>query len=519
MSKKKSTSRLRIALAVIARNEEQFIGGCLDSARPYVDEMVVLDTGSTDRTEDVAREHGARVAHFTWINDFGAARNAAIDAVNADWVLMLDADERLVPEAGPLLRQLTKVLPANCHGYTMRIDSVHVVDSGEMVVADRIPRFFPRRDDVRWIGAIHEDLRYLPDPSKTLLVGDSGLHAIHYGYDPQVYAERGKDQRNLDILEQARTSNPDDARLVYFTGQQHFALKRWSEAAGYFKTFLGAPRDLPFVYEVEAVANLLSAQFELGDSAALRETAAQAEKAGALSIVAYMVLGQEAERNGDLKQALEYYERTLDTSLPQGFTLDPSIGSWRSRVRIALTEAQSGNFARGYDVLEQALAEAPSQQVANIASDAARLTLVSGELQRGESWLRRAAVAAADDFDTQLNVLQLGIELAKADATAPLAPLGSPRLVEQALAREDWQQVYDAVMNLDHTSAGAVARVMFAAANLREQGAPEAALDLLSRAMDRAPTEERFYVLLVQTLRDLERYDEAVEVLELLQAA
>ena len=86
--------RHSLALCVIARDEEQFIGDCVASARPYVDEVVVVDTGSTDRTREVARHHGARIVDFAWCDDFSAARNAAIDAATSDWILMLDADER-----------------------------------------------------------------------------------------------------------------------------------------------------------------------------------------------------------------------------------------------------------------------------------------------------------------------------------------------------------------------------------------------------------------------------------------
>ena len=86
-----------IALCVIAKNEEEYLADCLDSARPFVDEIVVVDTGSTDRTVEIARAHGARIEHFTWINDFAAARNFAIEAATKDWILMLDADERLEP--------------------------------------------------------------------------------------------------------------------------------------------------------------------------------------------------------------------------------------------------------------------------------------------------------------------------------------------------------------------------------------------------------------------------------------
>jgi tetratricopeptide (TPR) repeat protein len=519
MSNTKRSPRVRVALAVIARNEEQFIAGCIDSARAFVDEIVVVDTGSTDRTVEIAQAHGARVEHFAWCNDFSAARNVAIDAVTADWVLMLDADEQLTPASGPLLHQLPDLLPSTCHGFTMRIDSVHVVDTGEMAVGDRIPRFFPRRPDVRWIGAIHEDLRYIPDPQRTLLMQGTGLRAIHFGYDPAVYAARGKDQRNLEILQHAREQNPDDARMTYFTGQQHFANKRYRESLPWFSAFLESGHQLPAAYDVEAFGNLLSAQFEVGDSAGLRVTAEEALARGAVSATSYLVLGQDAEAHGDLDQAVAYYERTLDPNLPAGFTWDASIGSWRSRVRVAMAEFRRGNVDRSLEYLEQALNDAPAQQLANIASDAARVTLLAKQPERGEAWLERAVEFAGNDLEQQLKFVELGVELASAQPAAVLAAAGSPRLTEQAIARQDWQLAYESVMALDVNSAGGIARMVRVAGSLREQGAADAALDLLSHGLDSGSAAgDQFYVLLMQTLKDLGRFDEALEVVQLLKS-
>lgn len=518
MPKNKRSQRPRVALAVIARDEEQFIADCLDSARPYVDDVVVLDTGSTDRTVEIARAHGARVEHFTWCDDFSAARNAAIDATHADWVLMLDADERLVPESGPLLRQLPPLLPADCHGYTMRIDSVHVADTGEMASADKIPRFFPRRADVRWLGRIHEDLRYIPDPSRTRLIGGTGLRAIHFGYDPGVYATRGKDARNLAILDHAREQDPADARMIFFTGQQHMAMKRWSEAVRFFEDFLGRQHSLPSSFAVEAFNNLLVAQFELRESNGLRRTAALAEARGALSAMGYMALGQEAESRGDAAQAREYYERTLDSALPTGFTWDAAVGGWMSYVRMAMAEVLRERFDDALQLFDKALLAAPLQQVANLVNDSVRIALRANRPDDAERALRAAAELTRHDFDQQLRLVHLGIDVARATPNASLALPGSCRRIEQAFALEDWQMLYEATLALDLTAAGALAHIVAAAASLREQGAADAALDLLSRGMDISAASEQFYLLLVQALRDLGRFDEAVEVLNLLQS-
>jgi len=91
---------MTLALVVIARDEAPRIQRLLDSVAPWVDDMLVLDTGSSDETVQRAVASGARVAHFAWCDDFAAARNAALAQSNADWHLVLDADEWLI-EGGP----------------------------------------------------------------------------------------------------------------------------------------------------------------------------------------------------------------------------------------------------------------------------------------------------------------------------------------------------------------------------------------------------------------------------------
>ena len=93
-----SAIRTRLTVCLIVKNEEKFLGQCLDSVRGLADQIVVVDTGSTDRTVDIAREHGAEVHTFAWCDDFSAARNAALEHATGDWILMLDADEELPPK-------------------------------------------------------------------------------------------------------------------------------------------------------------------------------------------------------------------------------------------------------------------------------------------------------------------------------------------------------------------------------------------------------------------------------------
>jgi hypothetical protein len=146
------------------------------------------------------------------------------------------------------------------------------------------------------------------------------------------------------------------------------------------------------------------------------------------------------------------------------------------------------------------------------------VTLLARQPQRGEAWLQRAIEYAGDDLEQQLRFVDLGVELAGAQPGAEFAAAGSPRLTEQAIARQDWQLAYESVMALDVNSAGGIARLVRVAASLREQGAPDAALDLLSHGLDGgSAVGDPFYVLLMQTLKDVGRFDEALDVVELLK--
>ncbi|HEY9647638.1 MAG TPA: glycosyltransferase family 2 protein, partial [Chroococcidiopsis sp.] len=97
---------MNLSLCMIVRNESEPLPRCLASVRSLVDEMVIVDTGSTDETVAIAQSFGAQVFHAEWQDDFAAARNEALQHVNGKWVLVLDADEEIAPDSVPALRQI-----------------------------------------------------------------------------------------------------------------------------------------------------------------------------------------------------------------------------------------------------------------------------------------------------------------------------------------------------------------------------------------------------------------------------
>ena len=207
-----------IALVMIVRNEARCLARCLDSARAYVDDMLVLDTGSTDGTPDIARRCGARVAHFDWLHDFSAARNAALAQVDAAWRLVLDADEWIASGAdalSALRHQPPPFLGLVC------VDSQVCDEHGQTQQAPSwLPRVLPR--GVHYTGRIHEQ------PDSTLPRQRLGLVIGHDGYLPA--QQDTKAGRNRALLQTALAEHPGDRYLSYQLGKDHEVHGEYAQA-------------------------------------------------------------------------------------------------------------------------------------------------------------------------------------------------------------------------------------------------------------------------------------------------
>lgn len=215
-------TRGKLAAVLIVKNEERCLSRCLNSLAGVVDRIVVLDTGSTDSTIEIARAHGAEVGYFEWCDDFAAARNAALDLADADWNLILDADEWLIDGAEALTAHAGRV---SMEVGTARVMSTSVAD-GTLVSSTTVSeRVLPR--GVRYDGAVHEQpVHELPVRALDLTVG-------HDGYEPaQVEQKRGRNER---LLRGALRTRPGDAYLQYQLAKDLQAQARYNEAADAFE--------------------------------------------------------------------------------------------------------------------------------------------------------------------------------------------------------------------------------------------------------------------------------------------
>ena len=204
----------RPTLVVIAKNERRCIERCLRSALPFVSRMLVLDTGSSDGTPDLARACGAEVQFFEWVDDFAAARNRALELADADWNLFLDADEWIEPDSD-------FPWPPQAPGLGLvRMRNIDQSSGMDLPVSSWLPRLLPR--GVRYEGRIHEQ------PVSLFARFRSGLRVIHDGYLKEHLQK--KQGRNRHLLVQALHATPDDPYLLYQLGTEHEGAKEFAAA-------------------------------------------------------------------------------------------------------------------------------------------------------------------------------------------------------------------------------------------------------------------------------------------------
>ena len=226
MSKKKN----RIALNIIVKNEEKFLRGCLESIRNLVDEIVIADTGSTDSTVAIASEYTDKILHFQWTNDFAEARNFVLDNTESEWVLYLDADERIAKKYHKVIKHFVESNIADV--FLLKLKSEIFKKGGNEVHIIQYPRLFRRIPQARFEGRIHEQITPSLSRAGQKFVG-TDIIIEHLGYAQGDEILEQKKYRNLELLKEQVESEPDNFYALYQLGQNYITLSDWENGVAY----------------------------------------------------------------------------------------------------------------------------------------------------------------------------------------------------------------------------------------------------------------------------------------------
>lgn len=446
-----------VALAMIVRDAAEQLERCLESVRGVVDELVVGDTGSSDQTPEVAKRLGARVLPVRWEEDFAHARNQVLKAVRSDWVLVLDADERLDPAAGTEIPHLVR--RTGCDGYLVTIrnyvlrltdriwDCPAVPNDGRLAETAAYPgyvvhenvRLFRRQPGIEFRGRVHETVgSWIVQHGGQLGRARFVIHHFGLVVAPEERARKTVLYRRLG--QQKLLEHPEDAQAHFELGLVEFDnFHNDAEAARLFERACALNPRLAVGWLFLGLA-----RERLGRHQEALEAFARARALGYHSALLDEAEGDAYYNRGDYEQARRAYRRALEKAPEQGELLsklglaDVRVG--RTEVGLArLREAVRlhPTLAPGYDRLLQALvwldrldeaatvAERKLQQVPPAPEDFVRAATI--QARRGDR-LRAAAIVqtALEQFPQHRRLQAIAADL-------------QPELVELARARAGGQ--------------------------------------------------------------------------------
>jgi len=223
---------MSISLSMICRNEEVNIDRCLSSVDGVVDEVILVDTGSTDKTKEIALRHSnVKIVDFPWIDDFSAARNEGLKHVTSDWILFLDSDEIIAPECKEALKKLVK----NSSKDTVYNVSIENLLEGDNKVIHCNFRLWPKHPEAIFLNPVHESLMI---PKGFKQAPAPGIKIIHYGYMEEQKVRKDTNKRNLRILLKAVEKYPERGFMNYYIAQQYFIEQNYPLSLQYYEKTL-----------------------------------------------------------------------------------------------------------------------------------------------------------------------------------------------------------------------------------------------------------------------------------------
>lgn len=410
-----------ITLCMIVRNEERVLEECLRSSVPYFDQVIVVDTGSTDRTKEICRAFGVDLRESTWPDSFAEARNESLQGATGDWIMWIDADDTISKECIDCIRAAVRTAPEDVIGMVIPVRFVEETGFGTEVDHVKVFRNWP---DLRWEGRIHEQiLPSLRDAARSRGISDGGriirlpTFVLHSGYDTSIEGQARKRERDAYLLELDLRDRPGHPFVLFNLGMTAHYTDDHAGAVDWLDKSI--KNSHPSESHVRKAYALMAASYRrLGDAAEAMRRLNEG----------LLVIPGDPEMNFHLAQiwaeagahdrAIEHYTNVLEAEVGNAFTsLDPGILGYKTRHNLALSYLALGRYDAARNQWVAALEESGKPEVAYTLFESAiengdfatmrfALQWVSERLGQGESWANmvvRSCEEAGLDPVPQLN--------------------------------------------------------------------------------------------------------------------
>ena len=351
-------NHVKLSLCMIVRDNEDTIEACLDSVYPWVDEIIIVDTGSVDRTPEICKKYGVKLFEFPWCDDFSAARNESIEFATGEWIFWMDSDDVISQEQGQRLRKLVYGPHARgIDGYVMQVHCLSFVE-GEITIVDHV-KIFRNLPCYRFEHRIHEQI--LPAIRRQgNSVAFAEIHVVHSGSMQTEEIRKRKLERDFRILQLDIERFPDHPFVLFNLGMTY-------EDSGTFQQAEECLlKSIRFANEEEshlrkAWALLISCQRQQGKMQSAIETAAQALELFPGDKEILFRRATMLQDEGRLAEAIDDYLQVLTEPAEKVFqSIDPGLAGYKANFNLALAYSELGRIEQAIAQFRIAINSSPS---------------------------------------------------------------------------------------------------------------------------------------------------------------
>lgn len=359
-TKKNAHARPTLSLCMIAKNEESFLGKCLESAKSIVDEIIIVDTGSDDKTIEIAESYSAKIHYFPWNNNYSDARNESLKHATCDWILVLDADEQLDPLALNTIR--SEIANPRGDAYNLRFQNYMTGGDKPDMTMHRVCRLFRNRPNYRYESSIHEHVEDVIVRCGGI-IGELDALVHHYGYRADIVADRNKHEKYTKILQEEVEKNPDNVFYLYHFSSALCAGREYERALSYLRR--AADIVTPdSVFAPIIFAHLANAYNELGR---FEESLQSVEKARRIGIAYPQISfckGNAFVGQKKYAEAIEAYQEAIVMGRGKVWTGDYDTVGYKADFGIASANFELKNYQKAIEYAEYVLAAKPDSTAA-----------------------------------------------------------------------------------------------------------------------------------------------------------
>lgn len=332
-----------ISLCMIVKNEEDVLKRCLDSVNSIVDEIIIVDTGSSDNTKKIAKEFTDKIYHFKWIDDFSKARNYAFSKATKEYILWLDADDVILEEDIELMKNLKKDLKKNVDIVMMKYNC-GLDDDGTPALSYYRERLIKNFKNFRWIGRIHEVI----PPSGTIMYSNIAItHKKIHQSDPT---------RNLRIFEKMIEENVElDTRQKFYYAREIYYSGNYQKAIEKFNEFLEQD-DKWTENAISALLDLSTCYNKIGDSQNEISTLFKTFLFSPPRSQTCCYIGNYFLRNENISQAIYWYKlaTTITSDLETGGFYEPDYCNFIPYIQLCVCYYKLGDIEKSIEFNEKA---------------------------------------------------------------------------------------------------------------------------------------------------------------------